>query len=205
MCIASFICLLPQNVSSTLYKTQYWITQSSFNCALYVRVHTELKYKGKNTHTAERPAAGDLIRGNKSTAFFHELNHKLLAAPLYVCFYPKRSAVSLWLHGRQCISWKLSIAYSVYWLCYGFENRGIMVRFSAGVQDFYLLQRVQTGPYTHPSSYLVINRDYFTLGKASWPSCWHSPPSSTDVIMSGANLHAPTLLHYVNRDNFTSV
>jgi hypothetical protein len=26
--------------------------------------------KGKNTHTAERPAAYDLIRGNKSTAFF---------------------------------------------------------------------------------------------------------------------------------------
>ena len=44
-----------------------------------------------------------------------------------------------------------------------------MVRFSAGVQDFYLLQSVQTGPYTHPSSYLVINRDYVTLGKAAWP------------------------------------
>jgi hypothetical protein len=26
--------------------------------------------KGKNTHTAERPAACDLIRGNKSTALF---------------------------------------------------------------------------------------------------------------------------------------
>jgi hypothetical protein len=27
---------------------------------------------------------------------FHELNHKLLAAPLYVCFYPKA-----WIYSRS--------------------------------------------------------------------------------------------------------
>jgi hypothetical protein len=50
-----------------------------------LRVKTNKKRGG-----AERPAACDLICGNKSTAFFHELNHKLLAAPLDVCFYPSK-------------------------------------------------------------------------------------------------------------------
>ena len=52
--------------------------------------------KGKNTHTAERSGAErsgqqlviEFVETKRSICF-HELNHKLLAAPLYMCFYPK--------------------------------------------------------------------------------------------------------------------
>jgi hypothetical protein len=51
--------------------------------------------KGKNTHTAERPAACDLIRRNKSTALFPRIESQAAgrsapprSAPLYVFFCP---------------------------------------------------------------------------------------------------------------------
>ena len=51
--------------------------------------------KGKNTHTALRSGQQLVIQfvETKLSICFHELNHKLLAAPsrsapLYVCFYP---------------------------------------------------------------------------------------------------------------------
>ena len=53
-----------------------------------------LPSNGKNTETAERPAACDLIRGNKSTALFPRIKSQAAgraapprSAPLYVCFY----------------------------------------------------------------------------------------------------------------------
>jgi hypothetical protein len=59
--------------------------------------------KGKNTHTAERSGAArsgqqlviQFVETKRSICF-HELNHKLLAAPLYVCFYPKA-----WVYSRS--------------------------------------------------------------------------------------------------------
>jgi hypothetical protein len=47
--------------------------------------------KGKNTRTAERPAACDFIRGNKSTSLFPRMkSHAALRSEtLYVCFYSK--------------------------------------------------------------------------------------------------------------------
>jgi hypothetical protein len=47
--------------------------------------------KGKNTHTAARSGQQLVVQfvETKRSIFFYELNHKLLAAPLYVCFYPK--------------------------------------------------------------------------------------------------------------------
>ena len=55
--------------------------------------------KGKNTHTAERSGAArsgqqlviQFVQTNRPLCL-HELNHKLLAAPLCVCFYPKATA-----------------------------------------------------------------------------------------------------------------
>jgi hypothetical protein len=46
--------------------------------------------KGKNTHTAARSGQQLVIQyGETNRPFcFHELHHKLLAAPLYVSFYP---------------------------------------------------------------------------------------------------------------------
>jgi hypothetical protein len=45
---------------------------------------------GKNTHTAARSGQQLVIQfvETKRAICFHELNHKLLASPLYVCFYP---------------------------------------------------------------------------------------------------------------------
>jgi hypothetical protein len=47
--------------------------------------------KGKNTHTAERSAACDLIRGNKAVDLFPRIKSQAAgrSAPLCVCFYPK--------------------------------------------------------------------------------------------------------------------
>jgi hypothetical protein len=50
-----------------------------------LRVKTHIQRGG-----AERPAACDLIRGNKSTALFPRIKSQAAdrSAPLYVCFYP---------------------------------------------------------------------------------------------------------------------
>ena len=52
--------------------------------------------KSRNTHTAERPAACDLVRGNKAVDLFSRIKSQAdgrsappRSAPLYVCFYPK--------------------------------------------------------------------------------------------------------------------
>jgi hypothetical protein len=60
--------------------------------------------KGKNTHTAGqrgKPAACDLIRGNKSTALFLRITSQAAgrSAPLCVCFYPKSKAYGRSLAG----------------------------------------------------------------------------------------------------------
>jgi hypothetical protein len=57
--------------------------------------------KGKNTDSgverggAERPAAGDLIRGNKAVDLFPRIKSQAAghSAPLCVCFYPKGTSI----------------------------------------------------------------------------------------------------------------
>jgi hypothetical protein len=94
-------------------------------------------------------------------------------------------------------------------LSYGLDDRGSMVRFSAGAGDFSLHHRVQNGSGAHPASYPMGIR-VLSLG-IKRPGCEadHSPPSSAEV-KEWMELY----LHFLNtpswlgvqskhRDNFT--
>jgi hypothetical protein len=64
--------------------------------------------KAKNTHTAERQAACDLIRGNKAVDLFPRIKSQAAGrsapprfARLYACFYPKASVCNRSIAGKS--------------------------------------------------------------------------------------------------------
>jgi hypothetical protein len=62
---------------------------------------------------------------------------------------------------------------------HGLDDRGSKVRFPAGVGNFSLNHRVQTGSGTHPVSH-PIGSDDLSLGVRPGRQADHSPPSSAE-------------------------
>jgi hypothetical protein len=82
------------------------------------------------------------------------------------------------------------------------------VRFPA-VQDFSLVNRVQTDPAVYPAFYPMGSGGCFLVGKAQAREVGHSPPSSAEVKKGGAkppfphmsSWHSASLIKH--RDKFT--
>jgi hypothetical protein len=66
-------------------------------------------------------------------------------------------------------------------LTYGLDDRGSMVRFSAGAGNFSTHHRVQNGSGVHRASYPMGASGPFPGGKRLGREAGHSPPSSAEV------------------------
>jgi hypothetical protein len=69
---------------------------------------------------------------------------------------------------------------------YGLDSRGIEVRSSTGVKDFFLLHSVQTGSEAHPASIQWVPVDLSLGVKRPGRESDHSPSLSAEVTYGGA-------------------
>jgi hypothetical protein len=56
----------------------------------------------------------------------------------------------------------------VYRIRSGLSDRGLVLRFPAGVRDLYVLYSVHIRPWSNPTSFAVYIEGYFVLEKTDW-------------------------------------
>jgi hypothetical protein len=113
------------------------------------------------------------------------------------------------LHGltvfrRNLLPLADSIAQSVQWLGYGFENGRNFIWFLAGVRDFSLIRNVQTDSGSHPASYSMDTGGSSPGVMRPGRQAGYSPPSSTEAKNKWTYTATPSIcLRGVRRDSFT--